>query len=162
MRRGWAKEDEVIISGYSWGGFVTLLAMGKTPNEWAGGVAFVPIADWVKMFELRSMPNYLRALDTHLFGGTPQQKPDTYIAASPLTYVSNLQAPVYILAGTNDVRCPIEQVRSYVDRAQNEHKDVSLFEFESGHTGTFGNTATNIQLYNKIFDFVKEVVLGGG
>jgi dipeptidyl aminopeptidase/acylaminoacyl peptidase len=33
VRRGWATENQCILTGYSWGGFVTLLGLGKTPTE---------------------------------------------------------------------------------------------------------------------------------
>ena len=41
--------------------------------------------------------------------------PDAYRAASPLTYVDRVRAPVLVLAGENDPRCPIRQVDNYLD-----------------------------------------------
>ena len=41
--------------------------------------------------------------------------PERYRAASPLTYVDEVRAPVLVLAGENDPRCPIQQVDNYLD-----------------------------------------------
>lgn len=160
VRRGWAIENQCILTGYSWGGFVTLLGMGKSPKEWAAGIALVPIADWLTNYEL--MPSYLKALDAFTFGGTPKDVPDRYKEASPTTYVSNLRAPVLIIAGERDVRCPIEQVRSYVSAADALRKDIELRTIEMGHVGLFGNAKLSIQIYTEIFDFLhkKKIPLG--
>lgn len=152
VRRGWALENQCILAGYSWGGFVTLLGMGKFPKEWAAGVALVPIADWLMNYKL--IPAYLKALDTSLFGGTPEEVPDRYEKASPKTYVSNLCAPVLIIAGEYDTRCPIEQVLSYISAAKTLKKDVEFRPIEMGHIGSFGNAKLSIQIYTEIFDFL--------
>lgn len=152
VRRGWALENQCILTGYSWGGFVTLLGMGKSPKEWVAGVALVPIADWLTNYEL--IPSYLKALDASLFGGTPEEVPDRYEKASPKTYVSNLHAPVLIIAGEYDIRCPIEQVRSYINAAKALKKDVEFRPIEMGHIGSFGNAKLSIKIYTEIFDFL--------
>ncbi|HEY5880010.1 MAG TPA: prolyl oligopeptidase family serine peptidase, partial [Nakamurella sp.] len=102
-----------VISGYSWGGFLTLLALGAQPERWAAGVAGVPVADYVAAYEDEMEP--LRAYDRALFGGSPQDAPDAYRDSSPLTWVEHVRAPVLVLAGENDPRCPIRQIDNYLD-----------------------------------------------
>ena len=58
----------------------------------------------------------LQALDRALFGGSPAAVPALYTERSPLTYVDAVEAPLLILAGENDSRCPIRQVWNYVGR----------------------------------------------
>ena len=57
----------------------------------------------------------LRAYDRALFGGSPQEVPDAYRDSSPLTYCRAVRAPVLVLAGENDPRCPIRQIDNYLD-----------------------------------------------
>lgn len=40
-----------MLSGASWGGYLTLLGLGLQPERWALGVAGVPVADYVAAFE---------------------------------------------------------------------------------------------------------------
>ena len=58
----------------------------------------------------------LQALDRALFGGSPDEVPELYRERSPITYVDAVRAPLLILAGENDSRCPIRQIWNYVGR----------------------------------------------
>ena len=120
-----------IISGYSWGGFLTLLAVGVQPDRWAAGVGGVPVADYVAAYE--DEMEQLRAYDRALFGGSPAELPDAYRDSSPLTYVDRVRVPVLILAGENDPRCPIRQIENYVDALAARGAQYALYRYEAGH-----------------------------
>jgi dipeptidyl aminopeptidase/acylaminoacyl peptidase len=131
VRRGEIDPERVGISGGSWGGYLALLALGTQPGLWRVGVAIVPVADYVTAYadEMEG----LKAYDRALFGGSPDDVPDAYRRSSPLTYVENVQAPVLILAGENDPRCPLRQVRNYVARLEELGKPHRLHTYEAGH-----------------------------
>jgi len=76
-------------------------------------LAGVPVADYLTAYA--DEMEQLRAFDRALFGGSPQERPEAYRVASPLTYVAEVRAPVLVLAGENDPRCPIRQVDNYLD-----------------------------------------------
>jgi dipeptidyl aminopeptidase/acylaminoacyl peptidase len=75
----------------------------------------------------------LRAFDRSLFGGTPDEVPDRYRQSSPITYVDDVKAPVFISAGANDPRCPIRQIDNYLDRLHDRGADFSVYRFDAGH-----------------------------
>ena len=102
-----------VVEGWSWGGYLALLAVGTQPERWAAGIAGVPVADYLTAYA--DEMEQLRAFDRALFGGSPEEKPEVYRAASPLTYVDAVPAPVLVLAGENDPRCPIRQIDNYLD-----------------------------------------------
>ena len=131
VRSGLADAARTAIVGYSWGGYLTLLALGTQPKRWAAGVAGVPVADYVAAYEDEMEP--LRAFDRALFGGSPQDLPDLYRQCSPLTYVDAVEAPVLVLAGENDPRCPIRQVDNYLDALAERGKDYAVYRFDAGH-----------------------------
>ena len=56
----------------------------------------------------------LRAYDRALFGGSPDEVHDVYVRSSPITYVDAVAAPVLVVAGANDPRCPIRQIDNYL------------------------------------------------
>jgi dipeptidyl aminopeptidase/acylaminoacyl peptidase len=120
-----------ILTGGSWGGFLTLLGLGTQPEEWACGAAAVPVADYVAAYE--DEMEGLKAFDRSLFGGSPAQIPEVYEKASPLTYVENVRAPVLILAGANDPRCPIRQIDNYVGALERLGKTHEVYRFDAGH-----------------------------
>ena len=50
-----------------------------------------------------------------------------------MTYIENVRAPVLILAGDNDSRCPIRQILNYCDRLTELGREFELYRFEAGH-----------------------------
>jgi dienelactone hydrolase len=128
---GIVDEDACALVGASWGGFLTLLGLGAQPTRWAVGVAGVPVADYPAAYQQEMEP--LRAYDRALFGGSPQQVPLKYLDASPLTRVEQVAAPVLILAGANDPRCPIGQIENYLRALAGRGADYSVYTYESGH-----------------------------
>ena len=119
------------LAGASWGGYLTLLGLGIQPKLWAAGAAAVPVADYVAAYE--DEMEALRAFDRALFGGSPAEVPDAYRKASPITYADAVLAPVLILAGDNDPRCPLRQVQRYVEQMRALGKTVEVYRFDAGH-----------------------------
>lgn len=128
---GLADPARIALTGGSWGGYLTLLGLGTQPGLWTLGVAAVPVADYLAAYEDEMEP--LRAFDRSLFGGSPAQVPELYARCSPLTYVDAVAAPVLVLAGANDPRCPIRQVENWLDAAARAGKDVEVYRFDAGH-----------------------------
>ncbi len=128
---GLADPAKLVLSGGSWGGYLTLLGLGTQPDAWALGLAAVPVADYVTAYH--DEMEALKALDRTLLGGTPEEVPERYRASSPLTYVDEVRAPVYISAGVNDPRCPIRQVENYVDRLAARGAVHEVYRYDAGH-----------------------------
>jgi dipeptidyl aminopeptidase/acylaminoacyl peptidase len=121
----------VVVEGWSWGGYLALLAAGTQPERWAAALAGVPVADYLAAYA--DEMEQLRAFDRALFGGSPQEKPGTYQESSPLTYVDRVAAPVLVLAGENDPRCPIRQVENYLDALAARDVPYEVGRFDAGH-----------------------------
>jgi dipeptidyl aminopeptidase/acylaminoacyl peptidase len=120
-----------LITGGSWGGFLTLLALGTQPERWAAGIAEVPVADYLAAYE--DEMEGLRAYDRALFGGSPEEVYDVYVRSSPITYVDAVAAPVLVVAGANDPRCPIRQIDNYLARLDEMGKEHEVYRFDAGH-----------------------------
>ncbi|WP_413451520.1 prolyl oligopeptidase family serine peptidase [Georgenia phoenicis] len=120
-----------VLAGASWGGYLTLLGLGTQPERWALGLADVPVADYVAAYE--DELSTLQALDRALLGGSPQEAPEAWAAASPITYVDHVRAPVLLLAGLNDPRCPLRQVQRYADALRERGGVVELYQYGGGH-----------------------------
>ncbi|TFV73434.1 S9 family peptidase [Blastococcus sp. CT_GayMR19] len=123
--------QRALISGGSWGGFLTLLALGTQPERWAAGIAEVPVADYLAAYE--DEMEGLRAYDRALFGGSPEEVRDVYVRSSPITYVDAVAAPVLVVAGANDPRCPIRQIDNYLTRLEELGKEHEVYRFDAGH-----------------------------
>jgi dienelactone hydrolase len=152
---GLADAARTAIVGYSWGGYLTLLALGTQPKRWGAGVAGVPVADYVAAYEDEMEP--LRAFDRALFGGSPHELPELYRECSPLTYVDAVQAPVLVLAGENDPRCPIRQIDNYLDALAEHDKEYAVYRYDAGHGSlvvaeTIRQVGAEINFVRSVFD----------
>jgi dipeptidyl aminopeptidase/acylaminoacyl peptidase len=131
VRSGIAQADSILVMGGSYGGYLTLQALGRRPELWAGGIGIVAIADWRLMYE--DQAETLRGYQRSLFGGTPDDLPEQHAKSSPITYAEQIRAPLLIIQGKNDTRCPSRQMEVYVQKLKACDKDVQIEWFDAGH-----------------------------
>ncbi|MEX1254723.1 MAG: prolyl oligopeptidase family serine peptidase [Dehalococcoidia bacterium] len=154
VEQGIAIPDQVFLAGGSYGGYLTLLGLGRLPELWAGGIAQVAIADWVLMYE--DQAETLRRYQVALFGGTPDEKPEEHARSSPITYASDVRAPLLVIQGSNDTRCPSRQMHVYEEKMRELGKEIELIWFDAGH----GSLAIeqNIEHQERSLQFAHEVL----
>ncbi len=114
---GYVSAQQVGITGGSYGGYMTLMAIGKTPDVWAAAVEEYGIIDWLTM--LQHEDPRLQEYEKSLLGDPVKDKA-VYEQDSPITYIAKSKAPLLVLQGDNDIRVPkeeAEQVVSILDKA---------------------------------------------
>src|SRR4030095_15545539 len=80
---GYVNSKKIGITGSSYGGYMTLMAIGKTPDLWAAGVERSGIINWFTM--LQHQDPRLQALQRSEMGD-PVQNRKLYEDMSPITY----------------------------------------------------------------------------
>ena len=135
-----APPDGVYLAGDSYGGYLTLHALARRPNLWAAGMAGIAIADWALLYEDQN--ETLRSYQRILFGGTPAEKPEAHAKSSPLTFAQDIQAPILVIQGSNDTRCPARQMKMFEERLRSLGKPIEVHWFEAGH----GSLAQELQI----------------
>lgn len=108
---GYVDAKRIGITGGSYGGFMTLMAIGKTPEVWAAAVSQYGIINWYEM--LKHEDAALQAYQRSLIGDPVKDKA-VYDAVSPMTYIRNAKAPLLVLQGDNDIRVPRGQAEEVV------------------------------------------------
>jgi len=109
---GYVDEKRIGITGGSYGGFMTLMAIAKTPGLWAAGVDEYGIIDWRAIWLNADLPDR-QYLESYL--GDPAKNRDVYAASSPLTYIKNVTAPLLVLQGDNDASVTKDQAQKVVE-----------------------------------------------
>lgn len=130
-QQGLASRESLFITGASYGGFLTLLALGRLPGMFAGGLAHVAQADWVAAYP--DMNPALQAAWRGFVGSDPDDDLGPWRRASPIAYVDTVRAPVWLNQGAFDTRTPPEQARRYADELSRQGGDVLLDWFSGGH-----------------------------
>jgi dipeptidyl aminopeptidase/acylaminoacyl peptidase len=155
---GVASPGAIVLTGGSYGGYLTLLGLGRLPTLWAGGVAIVAVGDWLRMYD--EAADALRAYQEQMFGGPPDEHPVRYRVASPITYVEDLAAPLLVFQGANDTRCPPGQFRAYEEAARAAGKSIEVEWFEAGHMGP--SIEQMIEQHERVLAFAHELLAGVG
>ncbi|WP_277555910.1 S9 family peptidase [Halobaculum limi] len=133
----WVDEDRIAVVGGSYGGYSTFMQLLTYPDLYAAGIARVGITDWRALYE-ESMPHFQAYAERML--GDPEENADLYRERSPVTQVDNLDAPLCIVHGVNDPRCPISQARLFREKLEaagfEEGPDFEYVELSEGHGST--------------------------
>lgn len=128
---GYVGSKKIGITGGSYGGFMTLMAIGKTPEVWAAAVELFGIIDWMTMLQ-HSDPELQQYEKTLL--GDPVKDKKVYDAASPISYIHNVKSPLLVLQGDNDPRVPKEEAAQVVDLLKKDGKIVDAHYYPNeGH-----------------------------
>ena len=133
VESGIAKPDQVILNGYSYGGYLTLQCMATHPDLWAGGIAGAPVADWIGVAEDQNAS--LDAYDLALFGPDTPESRAHKVRASPVSYVERFAAPLLITTPEADTRTPLRPTLAFVEALRAAGKDVTLDLIKGGHVG---------------------------
>jgi dipeptidyl aminopeptidase/acylaminoacyl peptidase len=150
IARGIADPARAIVGGFSWGGYVTLMAIGLQPDRWKAGVAGVPVGDYMASYD-DSAPS-LQAYDRSLIGGVVHDIPEYVEKISPLTYVDRVRCPVLFLIGENDTRCAPDQAYRYVEALRRRGGQAEVYTYGTGHSSYVLDE--ELRQYGAILDFV--------
>ncbi len=128
---GYVNPKKIGITGGSYGGFMTLMAIGRSPDVWAAGVELFGIINWMTM--LQHEDAMLQEYEKSLLGD-PVKDRAIYDAASPITYLHNVKAPLLVLQGENDPRVPKEEAEQVVEILKKDGKTVDVHYYPNeGH-----------------------------
>src|ERR1017187_7101268 len=97
---GYVNEKKIGIIGGSYGGYMAMMAIGKTPDVWAAAVELFGITDWLTE-QAHESPE-LQQYDQSILGD-PVKDRKVYEDASPIKYFQNAKAPLLVLQGENDI-----------------------------------------------------------
>jgi dipeptidyl aminopeptidase/acylaminoacyl peptidase len=107
--------ERVGVWGLSYGGWLTLASLGRSPQTFALGINVAGIWDfdrWMAWAKRSFRPAYDYFLGRAR--GTREQNPVVWDNASPRRYASQMRAPLVNLHGTNDEAVPFEQLNMIV------------------------------------------------
>jgi dipeptidyl-peptidase-4 len=85
-------KERVGLTGWSYGGYMTLYAMTHAPEAFKCAVAGAPVADW-KLYDSIYTERYMR---------TPKENPEGYKTSSPLAAASKVKGRLLLIHGTAD------------------------------------------------------------
>jgi dipeptidyl-peptidase-4 len=104
------------ITGWSYGGYMTLFALTHAPDVFRCGVAGAPVTEW----------KYYDTIYTERYMGTPDANPTGYQSSSPLARAEALRAPLLLIHGTADDNVHLANTVSFVNALVQAGRAYSL------------------------------------
>ena len=151
---GYVDPKKLILMGGSYGGYMTMMGVTKAPAVWAAGVPIVPFVNWFT--EIQNEDPVLQQSDLATMGDLEKNKA-LYEERSPINFVDQIKAPLYLLAGGNDPRCPKEEAQQVVDAVKKRGGVVEYKVYENEGHG-FDRVENQIDAYKRVADFLKAQV----
>ena len=136
------------ITGTSYGGYMTCLALTKGAGYWTHGVAGMSVTDY------RLYDN----IYTERFMGTPKDNPEGYNDGSALTYAKNLKGKLYIYHADMDDNVHMQNSIYLISRLQDEGKTFRFMLYPGGRHGWGGQKAFHVR--NETNNFWLECFFG--
>jgi dipeptidyl aminopeptidase/acylaminoacyl peptidase len=126
-----ADKDKIAVTGRSHGGFLTMTCMTMYPELWAAGSAVVPFLNWLKSH--KNSREDLQHWNIENMGD-PEDNKELWIARSPYFFLDKVVAPVQLICGGNDPRCPASDSIDARDKLVELGKEVELLLYkDEGH-----------------------------
>jgi len=163
VEQGIADPDRVAVMGGSWGGYKTLTALTRNPNLYRAGVAINAVSDLRGFFE--EIPPYWQGerFWFHTYVGDPAiaANADDIADRSPVTKMMELDDPLLLIQGTNDVRVVLGQSDRLAERLRELGKPFDYVVLDGlGHQSRNWGWKTRLKVNRRIERFLAEE-LGG-
>jgi dipeptidyl-peptidase-4 len=119
VEQGWADPDRVGIYGWSYGGYMSAMALAKAPETFRAAVAGAPVTSW-------------DGYDTHYterYMSTPAENPKGYSDSSVLAHVDAIEGQLMLVHGLIDENVHFRHTARLVDALIKARKPYELLLF---------------------------------
>jgi dipeptidyl aminopeptidase/acylaminoacyl peptidase len=148
---GYVDPKKLILMGGSYGGYMTMMGVTKAPDVWAGGVPIVPFVNWFT--EIENEDPVLQQSDLATMGD-PVKNKALFEDRSPINFIDRVKAPLLLLAGGHDPRCPKTEAQQVVDAIKKRGGVVEYKVYENEGHG-FARVENQIDAYKRVAEFLK-------
>ncbi|HZY25603.1 MAG TPA: S9 family peptidase [Bacteroidales bacterium] len=133
--------EKIGITGSSYGGYMTCLALTKGAGFWTHGFAGFSVTDW-RLYD---------DVYTERFMDTPQDNPDGYKNGSTLTFAENYKGKLYLIHGDMDDNVHFQNSIYLISRLEDDGKIFEFMLYPEGRHGWRGLKAVHSR--NEAYNF---------
>jgi len=134
--------------GWSYGGYMTLMAMTHS-DRFKAGIAVAPVTDW-KDYD---------SIYTERYAGLVPQFDAGYKKGSPITYAGNLKGHLLDVHGTSDDNVHMQNTMQMIYALINAGKQFDLMIYPR-KTHSISGPGTRVHLFTRIQSFFQHELLG--
>jgi len=133
------------IYGWSYGGYMSSLAITKGADHFTTAVAVAPVTNW----------RFYDSIYTERFMRTPQENAKGYDDNSPINHVEKLNGAYLLVHGTGDDNVHFQNTVEMTEALIEANKQFDLYIYPDRNHGIYGKNA-RLHLFTKITDFIQK------
>jgi dipeptidyl-peptidase-4 len=142
-RQPYVDAGNIAIWGWSYGGFMTCLALTKGEGLFDAGIAVAPVTNW----------RYYDNIYTERFMRTPQENRDGYEDNSPLNFADQLQGSLLLIHGSGDDNVHVQNTFEFAEKLVQADKDFDMHIYTNRNHSIYGGN-TRYHLFKKMTRFL--------
>lgn len=157
--QGFVDAERICISGASYGGYASLWALIRSNHIFKCGVAGLVVSDYETQLTSVSgdtafSPAGQRYWKEELLGIAPGEGWEKAHSVSPARHADKLKGPLFMYAGRDDIRTPLEQTFKMVNalKAVGKAPEVLMIKDKEGHG--YADPKNRIDLYEQMLAFL--------
>ena len=131
------------IQGWSYGGYMSSLAITKGADIFSLAIAVAPVTNW----------RYYDNIYTERYMQTPQENANGYDENSPINHVDKLKGDYLLIHGSADDNVHVQNSMEMISALVKANKKFDLFIYPDKNHGIYGGN-TRLHLYQKMTDFI--------
>ena len=143
---GFADVTRVGITGWSYGGYMTLYALANAPDKFKAGIAGAPVTDW---------RNY-DSIYTERYMGLPEENAEGYIRSSPQTNAGEIKGRLLILHNIEDDNVHFQNSVQMANALEREGKQFQMIVYPQKAHGVSGPLQKQMQ--QAMLDFFEKAL----
>ena len=140
---------KIAISGWSYGGYMTLKMLEKDRGLYAAGISGAPVTKW-EMYDTHYTERYL---------GNPLTDPKTYEASDAIADAPSIKEPMLLMHGLSDDNVVFENSSALINRLQETDTPFEMMLYV-GQTHHIAGEGRQAHVQKTIERFLDEKVLG--
>jgi dipeptidyl-peptidase-4 len=142
QKESYVDPTRIGIQGWSYGGFMTSLAMTKGAAIFKAGIAVAPVTNW------RNYDN----IYTERFMQTPAENATGYDDNSPVNHADKLKGSFLLIHGSADDNVHYQNTMEFIYALVAANKQFDLFIYPNKNHGIYGGNTRN-HLFTMLLDF---------
>jgi dipeptidyl-peptidase-4 len=144
-----ADEKKICITGFSYGGYMTCLALTKYAGVFTHGMAGGSVTDWT-LYDSHYTERYM---------GTPANNAEGYKTSSVLNYTDNYTGKLQIVHGMIDDNVHLQNSLQLVSKLEDAKKEFEFMVYPGGRHGWRNFTGKSAHFENLKTKFIYKYLL---
>ena len=143
-KRNYIDEKRIGIWGWSYGGFMSSLAITKGADVFKMAIAVAPVTSW----------RYYDSVYTERYMQTPQENASGYDENSPVNFADMLKGDYLLIHGTGDDNVHVQNSIQMINALVEANKQFDYFAYPDRAHGIYKGKNTRLHLFKKMTTFI--------